>query len=395
MLAARRRGGPAQHRLSGAPGRPRSPRSRAAPRSRTASWRWGISLRQNAIGEFGVANGSRGIVTALDVHARTLTIRSGCKDGRNVVLPRRLSGRSEPRGAQPAGGPGLCHHRPPGPGADRGRALVRLTGSEDVNWLYVQLSRARLDTRLYVVGPELHDAGEPDLPRPRPAGCLTCSWPRPWLRAGGQHPGHRYPQQPDLKRLSTAELRAERDRLCRQLTGLPATALGSWPALPPTVSKRRKPWPPTSSHRSPGRGHASLADVAARSLPRSRVAWRWPPSTPTGLMTGSGSCARTSSAARAGWRPTPTSAPSIGRWCGPWPGSAGLPAWPSSSDRPGYVPRPRVGAGVDSGRRAWRQAAGEIEQYRHTYGITDPDQPRPGAGRPSPTGRSAAGPRGH
>jgi hypothetical protein len=26
------------------------------------------------------------------------------------------------------------------------------------------------------------------------------------------------------------------------------------------------------------------------------------------------------------------------------------------------------------GRRAWRQAAAEIEQYRHTYGITDPDR---------------------
>ena len=40
-------------------------------------------------------------------------------------------------------------------GLTRGRALVRLTGTEDVNWLYVQLSRARQDTRLYaVVGPE-------------------------------------------------------------------------------------------------------------------------------------------------------------------------------------------------------------------------------------------------
>jgi histidinol dehydrogenase len=26
------------------------------------------------------------------------------------------------------------------------------------------------------------------------------------------------------------------------------------------------------------------------------------------------------------------------------------------------------------GRRAWRQAAAEIEQYRHTYQITDPEQ---------------------
>jgi hypothetical protein len=28
--------------------------------------------------------------------------------------------------------------------------------------------------------------------------------------------------------------------------------------------------------------------------------------------------------------------------------------------------------GSTRGRRAWRQAAAEIEQYRHTHGITDP-----------------------
>ena len=53
----------------------------------------------------------------------------------------------------------------------RGRALVRLTGSEDVNWLYVQLSRARQDIRMYaVVGPEPQGAGELDLPD-KAAGC--------------------------------------------------------------------------------------------------------------------------------------------------------------------------------------------------------------------------------
>jgi len=52
--------------------------------------------------------------------------------------------------------------------------LVRLTGTEDVNWLYVQLSRARHDTRLYaVVGPEPQGNGELDLPdREQPDGYL-------------------------------------------------------------------------------------------------------------------------------------------------------------------------------------------------------------------------------
>ena len=41
----------------------------------------------NAIGGLGVANGSRGIVTGLDPHERTLTLRLGGDDGRTVMLP--------------------------------------------------------------------------------------------------------------------------------------------------------------------------------------------------------------------------------------------------------------------------------------------------------------------
>jgi conjugative relaxase-like TrwC/TraI family protein len=42
----------------------------------------------NAIAELGVANGSRGTITALDPDARTLTIRLDGNDGREVILPR-------------------------------------------------------------------------------------------------------------------------------------------------------------------------------------------------------------------------------------------------------------------------------------------------------------------
>ena len=43
-------------------------------------------------------------------------------------------------------------------------------------------------------------------------------------------------------------------------------------------------------------------------------------------------------------------------------------------ERPAHVLQ-ALGAVPEStrGRRAWRQAAGEIEYYRHTYGINDPD----------------------
>ena len=42
---------------------------------------------QNAIGQLGAANGSRGTVTALDPQARTLTIRLVGKDPQEVTLP--------------------------------------------------------------------------------------------------------------------------------------------------------------------------------------------------------------------------------------------------------------------------------------------------------------------
>jgi ATP-dependent exoDNAse (exonuclease V) alpha subunit len=182
----------------------------------------------NAIAELGVANGSRGTITALDAHARTLTLRLDGADGRTVTLPRAyLDGRGRgERNRRVDLAYATTGHR--AQGLTRGRALVRLTGTEDVNWLYVQLSRARQDTRLYaVVGPEPQGTGELDLPdRDQPDGYLQLA--QALARAGGQTLAIvDTPSSPDLQRLSTAQLRAERDRLRHQLDQAPATAAGS------------------------------------------------------------------------------------------------------------------------------------------------------------------------
>jgi conjugative relaxase-like TrwC/TraI family protein len=128
----------------------------------------------NAIAELGVANGTRGTITALNPHDRTLTVCLDGHDGRTVTLPRSyLDGRGRgERNRRVDLAYVTTGHR--AQGLTRGRALVRLTGTEDVNWLYVQLSRARQETRLYaVVGPEPHGAGELDLPdREQPDGYL-------------------------------------------------------------------------------------------------------------------------------------------------------------------------------------------------------------------------------
>jgi ATP-dependent exoDNAse (exonuclease V) alpha subunit len=57
----------------------------------------------NAIAELGVANGSRGVVTALDAQARTLTLRLDGPDDREVTLPRSYLGRPQARGSATGG----------------------------------------------------------------------------------------------------------------------------------------------------------------------------------------------------------------------------------------------------------------------------------------------------
>jgi hypothetical protein len=175
----------------------------------------------NAIAELGVANGSRGTITALDPHARTLTIRLDGNDDRTVTLPRSYldgRGRSE-RNRRVDLAYATTGHR--AQGLTRGRALVRLTGQEDVNWLYVQLSRARQDTRLYaVVGPEPQGAEDLDLPdRDQPDAYVQLA--QALSRAGGHTLAIDTPSSPDLQRLTTAELRAERDRLRQKLDQAP------------------------------------------------------------------------------------------------------------------------------------------------------------------------------
>jgi hypothetical protein len=160
-----------------------------------------------------VANGTRGTITALDPEARTLTVRLDGKDPREVVLPRwYLDGRGRgERNRRVDLAYATTGHR--AQGLTRSRALVRLTGREDSNWLYVQLSRARHETTLYpVVGPEPQGPPELDLPDLE-SGDGYEQLAQALSRAGDQRLAIDTPSGLDLRRLPTAELRVERDRL--------------------------------------------------------------------------------------------------------------------------------------------------------------------------------------
>jgi hypothetical protein len=258
----------------------------------------------------------------------------------------------------------------------RGRALVRLTGSEDVNWLYVQLSRARQDTRLYaVVGPEPQGGGELDLPdREQLDGYLQLA--QALSRAGGQTLAIDTPSSPDLQRLSTAELRAERDRLRRQLDQAPRD--------------RGRELTRATAHRELAEEVLAAHQPPAAGPPAGMLGWLRRGSDQPGQVPG-GLAVATQQSNRANDRERELRQHQQRRqgWLeanahlGPhyrhvvrtlaWQRRAtGLAV---EADRPGYVLE-ALGPVPEStrGRRAWRQAAAEIEQYRCSYQITDQDR---------------------
>jgi ATP-dependent exoDNAse (exonuclease V) alpha subunit len=160
---------------------------------------WG----RNAIAQLGVANGTCGIITALDPDARSLTIRLDGKDPREVTLPAwYLDGRQRgERNRRVDLAYATTGHR--AQGLTRWRTLVRVTGAEDANWLYVQPSRARHQTTLYpVVGPEPQGPAELDLPD-REVGDGYDQLAQALSHASEQRLAIDTPCSLDLRRLST------------------------------------------------------------------------------------------------------------------------------------------------------------------------------------------------
>jgi hypothetical protein len=331
---------------------------------------------KNAIAELGVANGTRGTITALDPQARTLNIRLDGDDPREVVLPRSyLDGRGRgERNRRVDLAYATTGHR--AQGLTRGRALVRLTGTEDVNWLYVQLSRARQDTRLYaVVGPEPQGAAELDLPdRDQPDAYLQLA--HVLSRAGGQRLAIDTPSRLDIQRLSTAELRAERDRLRRQLDEAPGDRSRE---LARATAHRQQAEEALAAHQQPtGRQPGGMLGWLRRGGDQSAQL-------PGGLAVATQQANRAYDQERElrqrqqrrhGWL-------EANAHLGPqYRQVVRVLAWQRratgvavETDRPGYVLEALGPVPASTrGRRAWRQAAAEIEHYRRTYEITDPDR---------------------
>jgi len=224
------------------------------------------------------------------------------------------------------------------------------------------------------VGPEPQGAGELDLPdRDQPDGYVQLA--QALSRAGGQQLAIDTPSSLDVGRLSTAELRAERDRLRRQLDQAPRDRSRE---LARATAHREQAEEVLAAHQQPaGREPAGMLGWLGRGGDQSaRV--------PGGLAVATQQVNRAHDRERElrqhqhrrqGWL-------EANAHLGPayrqvvrtlaWQRRAtGLAV---EADRPGYVLEALGPVPASTrGRRAWRHAAAEIEQYRRTYQITDPD----------------------
>jgi hypothetical protein len=174
-----------------------------------------VVLGTNARDRLGVVNGTTAVILELDVPRRAMTMRTlEDEPPKTVRLPGwYLDAHVRPGQSRRVD---LAYARTDmrSQGRTERRALLALDGIEDMQGGYVQLSRSTDRTDLYLtVGPE--PLG-PDEERPHPSREALAPeelLERVLSRDGSKNLAIDTPDAPDVRRLSTQDLRAERDRV--------------------------------------------------------------------------------------------------------------------------------------------------------------------------------------
>jgi conjugative relaxase-like TrwC/TraI family protein len=174
-----------------------------------------VVLGANAPDRLGVVNGTTAVIQELDVCGRAMTVRTlEDEPPRTVRLPGWYLDAAVRPGQSRRVDLAYARTDMRSQGRTERRALLAIDGAEDMQGGYVQLTRSKERTDLYLmVGPE--PLG-PDEERPHPgrearapeellAGVLS--------RDGSKTLASDTPDLPDVRRMSTRALRAERDRL--------------------------------------------------------------------------------------------------------------------------------------------------------------------------------------
>jgi hypothetical protein len=227
-----------------------------------------------------------------------------------------------------------------------------------------------------VVGPEPQGPAELDLPDRDPGDGYT-QLAQTLSRAGDQTLAIDTPSSLDLRRLSTGELRAERDRL-----------RGLLDQAPPDRARELA----RASARRADADRALERLTATNELPRQgrgMLGLRWRGG-PAGAGSGVVAVARQQAdrahsterelrrhqQRRAGWlEANAQHGPAYRQVVRELAWQRRATGVAAEHDQPGYL-REELGPVPEStrGRRAWRQAATAIEDYRRRYHISDPDQ---------------------
>jgi hypothetical protein len=176
-----------------------------------------VVLGANARHRLGVVNGTTAVIQDLGLRGRAMTVRTLEEEPPKTV---RLPGWYLDAAVRPGQSRrvDLAYARTDmrSQGRTERRALLVLDGAEDMQGGYVQLTRSTQRTDLYLtVGPEPlgpdderpHPSREPQAPEELLARVLA--------RDGSKTLATDTLDVPDVRRLSTRELRAERDRLAR------------------------------------------------------------------------------------------------------------------------------------------------------------------------------------
>jgi ATP-dependent exoDNAse (exonuclease V) alpha subunit len=180
-------------------------------------------LGTNARDRLSVVNGTTAIIQDLDVRGRAMTVRTLEEPATTVRLPGwYLEAQVRPGQSRRVD---LAYARTDmrSQGRTEQRALLALDGAEDMQGGYVQLTRSKHRTDLYLtVGPEPLGADD-ERPHPHREGRAPEELlARVLTRDGSKTLASDTPDLPDVRRWSTRTLRAARDRLAQLRAACPS-----------------------------------------------------------------------------------------------------------------------------------------------------------------------------
>jgi hypothetical protein len=356
-----------------------------------------------------VANGTTGHIAALDPARRTLTVTTEEQQPKTVTLPGwYLDGEVRPGQSRRVD---LAYARTDmrSQALTRQRALLSLDGCEDTQGLYVQLSRARERTDLYLsVTPEPPLQGqERAYPRAEP-GDAEALLARVLERDGAKQLAADEHQQAwsgqALRRLSTRQLRVLRGELDRQRAGCPPDrAAGARRAAERAAADEQARRDAQAARDAARQQLAALGGLRGTVRPRLATGARTELAAAerqlahaTRVAAGSAERAdalRRATQARRAWLEANDARltwqeRAVARELG-WRGRADAAAL--AATRPGWLEAALGPIPEDrEGQAAWRQAAVALDGYRRLWGLADPGPAQHPARRAERTAVAAA-----